>query len=96
VAKLLPAVRTKNLREGKKYGLWLKHVLKAGAVACSAFLLVPSDRKSFYTPRHHGGASEEVQVLASVTAFGLSVVRFPPSSSQEIHEVLERKAPTGL
>ena len=70
MAKLLPAVRTKNLREGKESGLWLKHMVKAGAVACSAFLLVPSDGTSFYTPRDHGGTSEKVQVPARVGAVG--------------------------
>jgi len=63
-SKLLPNVRTKSLGEGKKTWLWIKHVVKAGAVACSTFLLVRSGWTLFYTPRHHGGASEEIQVRA--------------------------------
>jgi len=36
-SKLLPNVRTKSL-EGKKTWLWIKHVVKAGALACCTFL----------------------------------------------------------
>jgi len=86
----------RNKVKGKKTWLWIKHVVKAGAVSCSAFLLVPSGWTLFYTPRHHGRASEEIQVPASVRAVGWSVVRLPPSSSQEVNEVLEGKAPIGL